>query len=151
MSREIRPVALDWEHPIDPGPPYGDGSPRYRPLYSREYLRFHLRDESEHPEDWPGGIDRAEYMPEMREGTPYGWQMYQTVSEGSPVSPVFGTKEELAAWLSSPAAGDERVSPAAAAAFVADGWAPSFQFTPETGLVSGVEFGGLRQKSGDGQ
>lgn len=28
-----------------------------------------------------------------------GWQMWETVSEGSPVSPVFATPEELARWL----------------------------------------------------
>lgn len=29
-----------------------------------------------------------------------GWQMWETVSEGSPISPVFSTPEELAEWLS---------------------------------------------------
>lgn len=29
-----------------------------------------------------------------------GWQLWETVSEGSPVSPVFGTAEALATWLS---------------------------------------------------
>ena len=28
-----------------------------------------------------------------------GWQMWETVSEGSPISPVFATPEELAHWL----------------------------------------------------
>lgn len=28
-----------------------------------------------------------------------GWQMWETVSEGSPISPVFETPERLAAWL----------------------------------------------------
>ena len=31
-----------------------------------------------------------------------GWQLWETVSEGSPVSPVFATAEELADWLASP-------------------------------------------------
>ena len=137
MSREIRPVALDWEHPRELGT-YSDGSPRYRPLHSREDLRNHLADQAEHPEDWEEGIDPADYMPELPEGTRYGWQMYETVSEGSPVSPVFATKDELAEWLSSRAAESERVSPAAARQFVADGWAPSFISSPQTGFVSGV-------------
>jgi hypothetical protein len=38
----------------------------------------------------------------------YGWQLYETVSEGSPLSPVCATKDELAAWMSSPAAGRDR-------------------------------------------
>jgi hypothetical protein len=29
----------------------------------------------------------------------YGWQMWETTSEGSPMSPVFKTPEELARWL----------------------------------------------------
>jgi len=29
-----------------------------------------------------------------------GWQMWENVSEGSPISPVVKTKEELARWLS---------------------------------------------------
>ena len=28
-----------------------------------------------------------------------GWQMWETTSEGSPISPVFATPEELARWL----------------------------------------------------
>jgi hypothetical protein len=31
-----------------------------------------------------------------------GWQLWETVSEGSPVSPVFATAEELASWLAGP-------------------------------------------------
>jgi hypothetical protein len=29
----------------------------------------------------------------------FGWQMWETTSEGSPMSPIFKTPEELAAWL----------------------------------------------------
>lgn len=29
----------------------------------------------------------------------YGWQMWEDISEGSPISPVFDTPEELATWL----------------------------------------------------
>lgn len=31
-----------------------------------------------------------------------GWQLWETVSEGSPVSPIFATAEELASWLAGP-------------------------------------------------
>jgi hypothetical protein len=142
MSREVRPVALDWEHPRNPGT-YSDGRPRYIPLYSRDALRHHLEYNAEHPDDdEPIEIDLDDYMPEIPEGTPYGWQLYQTVSEGSPVSPVFATKELLAGWLSSPAAGRDQVAPDVAARFVAEGWAPSFYSSPETGFVSGVEWVG---------
>ncbi len=29
----------------------------------------------------------------------FGWQMWETTSEGSPMSPIFDTPEELAGWL----------------------------------------------------
>lgn len=32
-----------------------------------------------------------------------GWQLWETVSEGSPISPVFDAPEGLAAWMASPA------------------------------------------------
>ena len=141
MSREVRPVALDWEHPRREGT-YSDGSTRYVGLRSREALRFNQQDYAEHPGDWDGPPDPADYMPELPEGTPYGWQLYETVSEGSPLSPVFATKDELAEWMSSPAAGRDRVSPSVAANFVAEGWAPSFYSSPDTGFISGVEWVG---------
>lgn len=96
--REVRPVALDWKHPCDPGT-YRDGSPRHRPLYSRASLRDHLEWNAGHPDDDDLiEIDLHDYMPEIPEGTPYGFQLYETTSEGTPVSPVFATLEELAAW-----------------------------------------------------
>lgn len=55
-----------------------------------------------------------------------GWQLWQTVSEGGPVSPVFATADELAVWLASPAAGSDQVQELAAARRVVQaGWAPS--------------------------
>jgi len=71
-----------------------------------------------------------------------GWQLWETVSEGSPISPVFATADDLAAWMSDPARGDRWVPPATAAKFIADGWAPSFVGTSAAGLVSGVEWVG---------
>jgi hypothetical protein len=143
MSREVRPVALDWEHPRAGGT-YSDGSPRYIGLHSREDLRFRLEWNAEHPDDEDARepIDLSEYMPEIPEGTPHGLQYYETVSEGSPISPVCATKEELAAWLSSSEAGRDRMAPDVAARFVAQGWAPSFVSTPQTGLIRGTEWVG---------
>ena len=69
-----------------------------------------------------------------------GWQLWETVSEGSPVSPVFPTADELAVWMSDPERGDRWVPQEVAARFIAEGWAPSFISGPGThGLVSGVE------------
>lgn len=75
-----------------------------------------------------------------------GWQLWETVSEGSPVSPVFATSDELAAWMSDPERGDRWVPQEVAAKFIAEGWAPSFVSGPGThGLVSGVEAAGTRE------
>lgn len=71
-----------------------------------------------------------------------GWQLWETVSEGSPMSPVFATADELAGWMSDPERGRHWVPAKTAAAFIAEGWAPSFVGTPETGLVSGGEYVG---------
>ena len=49
-----------------------------------------------------------------------GWQVWETVSEGSPISPVFGTKEELIAYLV-----ETGYSQIAAEKFCDAGWVPS--------------------------
>ena len=95
--REVRPVPLDWQHPREPGT-YSDGSPRYRPLYSRASMLSHLEFNADCPPDELTDVDPDDYMPEMAGGTPYGYQLYETTTEGTPVSPVFPSLQELAAW-----------------------------------------------------
>jgi hypothetical protein len=68
-----------------------------------------------------------------------GWQLWETVSEGSPISPVCATADELAAWMSDPARGDRWVPAEAARKFIGEGWAPTGISTPGRGYVSGVE------------
>jgi len=69
-----------------------------------------------------------------------GWQYWTTITEGSPLSPVFPTAEGLASWLVSwdchPR--DRMSSYAAALAFVGKGWAPSGFVGPD-GAHSGPE------------
>jgi hypothetical protein len=77
-----------------------------------------------------------------------GWQLWETVSEGSPVSPVFATSGELIAWMSDTERGDEWVPADVAAKFVSHGWAPSFTGSTATGIVSGVEAMGTGETSG---
>lgn len=69
-----------------------------------------------------------------------GWQYWTTVTEGSPLSPVFASAEALADWLVSYECRpmDRMSSYAAALAFVQEGWAPT-GFGGETGIVSGPE------------
>src|SRR4028119_1981755 len=49
-----------------------------------------------------------------------GWQVWEIVSEGSPISPVFNSAESLVSWLES-----EGYSRLAAENFVKSGWVPS--------------------------
>jgi hypothetical protein len=49
-----------------------------------------------------------------------GWQVWETVSEGSPISPVFATSDELVAWLI-----EQGYSKSAADNFVKSEWSPS--------------------------
>lgn len=93
-------------------------------------------------EAWPGQRADAEAWEPTDPPKGDGWQLWETVSEGSPVSPVFPDAEALAAWMSDPARGDRWVPPAVAAKFIEDGWAPSFVGTADAGLVSGVEWVG---------
>lgn len=64
-----------------------------------------------------------------------GWQVWETVSEGSPITPVFATREELVEHLVTVGAWEQKWDRAAAEAFTADGWAPSMVASPATGVV----------------
>lgn len=68
-----------------------------------------------------------------------GWQLWETVSEGSPISPVFATADELAGWMSDPAQGDRWVPGDVARKFIDDGWAPTGVVSTSHGFQSGVE------------
>jgi len=73
-----------------------------------------------------------------------GWQLWETVSEGSPVSPVFATPEELADWLVTPG-NDTSVTEGTTREqwlkMIKAGWAPSMVLS-EKGMQSGVAFVG---------
>jgi hypothetical protein len=64
--------------------------------------------------------DPDSYRP-VFESEPTCYQVYETVSEGTPVSPVFEDKEQIVQWLIS-----EGHTETNARAFVEDEWAPSF-------------------------
>lgn len=49
--------------------------------------------------EWHGARpDPEDYMPDWPEEERTHYQMYETTSEGTPISPVFATPEELARW-----------------------------------------------------
>ena len=70
-----------------------------------------------------------------------GWQMWETTSEGSPMSPVFSTAEELARWLAdsnASAMGDQGATYEQWLATCRIGGAPSMILDPVYGIRSGV-------------
>jgi hypothetical protein len=75
-----------------------------------------------------------------------GYQLWETVSEGSPITPVFATPEELANFMVANSWGSQTERMASsfevAMRFIDAGWAPSGVATAEHGVESGVEFVG---------
>ena len=94
-------------------------------------------------EKYPGQRAEGEAWTAEEPPTGEGWQLWETVSEGSPISPVFDSPEGLARWMSSDAYRWGISTPMqfeAALRFVAgDGWAPSMVLTQD-GLVPGEQF-----------
>lgn len=91
---------------------------------------------------WPSKKARKAYEHWEKEEPPTGegYQLWETVSEGSPVTPVFDTPEKLADWL---VENDTSVTKDTTReqwlAFInGPGWAPSFVMNSE-GVKSGVQ------------
>ncbi len=87
----------------------------------------------------PGQRQAAEAWKSQDPPTGKGWQVWETVSEGSPVTPVFETAETLVDHLVSVGTWDKAWTRQAAEGFVhGSGWAPTGMFkdgkhfTPET-------------------
>lgn len=153
MGREIRRVPMDWEHPKDER---GD----YHPLFDEPFVEAFARWSQERQdwlddkdgertrvqdkyyggrdvtyEEWDDGPpDPDYYRPAWPEGAELGFVMYETVTEGTPVSPIFKTLHELEDWLV-----EQGLSPENASAFCAAGWVPSFVMSPEIGFKKGLD------------
>lgn len=94
-------------------------------------------------EEWAGEAPEPQnYMPAFEEGTANHFMMYETCSDGTPISPAFETPEELAHWLADTGAsafGDMTATYEQWLATIHAGSAPS-AVIDETGLRSGVSF-----------
>lgn len=162
MGREVRRVPADWKHPTDGK--YPSGEPRYVALFDGGTYESLLAewdaerakwDAGQFPdyakphhktltyEQWAGRRPRAEdYMPRWTQGEATHLMMYETTSEGTPISPAFATPEELARWLAdnnASAFGSQGASYEAWLRVAQGGYACSAVYTPEMGMVSGVE------------
>lgn len=158
MGREIRMVPPNWEHPkkqnvIRFSPQEGlHYCEEYQPMYDQRYeeasaewieafIKWHVAKEYDDCADaenrklpywdWDGPPPDKEYYRPWKNEDATWFQLWETVSEGTPVSPPFATKEELVTYLADhgdfwdekrlrPGWGYER-----AKAFCDSGWAPT--------------------------
>lgn len=136
MGRELRMVPANWEHPKDE---QGD----YVPLdtefpYNQEEIEEGLRDGwlTDEPPNY--GCD---IMPQWPANERTHFQMYENTTEGTPISPVCATIEELARWLAdnrASAFADQTATYEQWLATCKRGWAPSAIAESGKGLRSGV-------------
>ncbi|KKK76209.1 hypothetical protein LCGC14_2865960 [marine sediment metagenome] len=159
MGREVRRVPKDWQHPKDKD---GHDQPMFDESF-REAAEHWLREcilwsKGKHPDQqkgikdipkyywqWDGEPpDEDYYRPEWPEEERTHIQMYETCSEGTPISPVMETPEELAKWLT-----DNNASAFGGITATYEQWLATIKrgsyisaiYSPEKGLQSGVEFG----------
>lgn len=148
MGREIRRVPPNWEHPQDK---HGHHIPLHDTdieTAGREWLDNCIawengthQDFVERPElkikypfywMWSGDPPDPKYRRPKFEVEPTWFQVYETVSEGTPVTPAFATKEELIDYLVEHGdfwdaeRGNGGWSRENAVQFVEREWAPSF-------------------------
>lgn len=153
MSREVRRVPLDWQHPKMIAARWDRTAGAvidkevYRPLFRdrADFPEYHREWEQEGDPNWPEPVLDRDYMPDFT-GVPedqMGWCMYEATSEGTPISPVFADPDELAHWLADNEAkswGNTRTATYEQWKKTIDqGSAIGYVFAPGVGGMSGVE------------
>lgn len=163
MGREIRRVPPNWQHPTD-------DSGAYKPLHDETYksaaddwkARLAAWENGQRPScfdpdkyahyefwEWEDNPPKRDYyLPEF-DAEPAWFQAYETVSEGTPVSPPFETESELVNYLAEHGdfwcqkrPGERPPSRKAAEAFVSGGWVPSMVLSVGDGqstMATGIE------------
>jgi hypothetical protein len=77
-----------------------DGTEIVKPAGLLAYKPATQRTDCSDYSDYAGGRPvRDDYMPDWSEAERTHWQMYESTSEGTPISPVCASPEELARWL----------------------------------------------------
>lgn len=154
MGREIRRVPADWKHPTTKcaHSPWKGGCDQalanngqcFQPLYDETFATamtewcesWQRWERGEDPDrkdhdmpywEWAGDPPNPlYYRPSWPAESATHYQIYETVSEGTPVSPVFESLTALVEWLV--AAGYSRL---AAEKFAEGGYAPSMVMTQD--------------------
>lgn len=114
MGRTVRRVPPDWEHPTNANGnhiPLHDGA-RFADRHREWQEGKAAWDRGDYPSyaseesrtlsyaEWAGECpDPDDYMPMWTSDEATHYQMYEDTSEGTPLSPVCETPEELARWL----------------------------------------------------
>ena len=160
MGREVRRVPANWQHPKD-------GLGHFIPLLLgpfedrlREWLAGEEKWNAGLREDYKGGWKplegkelsmsytewtgrkpvSGEYMPSWPSEKKTHLMMYETCTEGTPISPAFATPEELARWLTdneASAFGGQTATYEQWLSACKQGWAPTAVLGPN-GLESGI-------------
>lgn len=134
MGRVIRRVIPGWEHPKRV---YDDGVERFIPMLDDDFEtaasvwisefeawregKYSLSDEKLFFWEEVAPPNREEYRPiQWSEEDATAYQIYEDVTEGTPVSPVFLLQQEMREWLL-----QEGYSEYAVDRFIEHGWAPS--------------------------
>lgn len=120
MGREIRRVPANWQHPRHE---YGERQGQFKPLHDQSYddacrewwqraCRWHngevdasdAKYVAQYPWfwQWGGNPPHKDGYREAFKNEATHYQIYETVSEGTPVSPVFATEAEMIEWMTQP-------------------------------------------------
>jgi hypothetical protein len=123
MGREVRKVPKNWQHPKNDNGQLigllGDSFKEALKDWDEQYKKWKqglcqsykdypnityvpISDENKQmsfSEYYSCRPIKSEYMPEWKEEEKTHFQMYEICSEGTPISPVMETPEELARWL----------------------------------------------------
>lgn len=123
MGREIRRVPADWKHPKVSQFDYRTRKKikTFQPMFDRPFAQEarewmekaiawyedkmpadEFEYKAKHPFYWQWAGNPPDpkcYRPDWPEGTATHYQVYETVSEGTPVTPHFATKAELIDYL----------------------------------------------------
>lgn len=140
MGREVRRVPKGWVAPL--GPHFDETFEEAMESYTKARINFEngLNDEGKPLseaakgysfQEWHGDIPDREYYREAFTEPADHYMLYETVSEGTSMSPAFATEEELAAYCAKeyPQTGDIERDTEIWLAMVKEAYAPSMMVT----------------------